>query len=299
MVALLSIDMTMTVDTDRLATNRDRLLTVRAVGFIVPPSAPGLLPDPDGINRPRPGQGGVALNVGLGNHALAWESDHLEPGASIAHPDPTANRALQILSCVGNAVRVTSGGASGHSGSVIGKHGTTVVAFAAATLAMLAPGDAVCVDTCGVGLALDDFPQVHLHSVSPDVLESYVTPRADTLVVRVVATLPPEVAAAGIGFDARWANIDIETHRTATPDPLLQSLRFGDLVLLPSADHRYGRQHNPAWSTVGVIAHGASVSGGHGLGMASLLTAPSDMLVIEHDTKASLTSVFPESREGS
>jgi len=282
----------MTAVTERLQTNRNQLLTVRAMGFVVSPSAPGLLPDPAGLNRPRPGQGSVALNVGLGDRALAWESDHLEPGASIAHPDPSANRALQILCCVGNTATVRSGAAAGDRGIVIGKHGTTLVGFVQRSLARLAPGDAICVDTHGVGLTIDGFADIHLHSISPHVLEAFVSRQGDALLLHAVATLPPQLAAAGIGFEARWANIDIETHHTAALDDRLAALRFGDLVVLAGQDHRYGRQYDPAWSTLGTIVHGASVSGGHGAGMVSLLTAPSDRLVVQHDAAANLSSLF-------
>jgi len=105
---------------------------------------------------------------------------------------------------------------------------------------------------------------------------------ADRLIVRAVAILPPDVAAAGIGMDARWANLDLETHDPELRgEANLDALRFGDIVVLSGHDHRFGRQFDPQWSTVGVIAHGESVSGGHGLGFASLLTAPTARLAIE------------------
>jgi hypothetical protein len=280
--------------TDRiqpLAINHDRLATVRAVGYIVPPSAPGLLPDPEGINRPLPGHGGVVLDVVIGDRAAGWASDHLEPGASIAHPEPAANRALQILSCVGNDAVVISGLAQGSRGVVTGKHGTTLVAFSPGTLARLAPGDAISIDTRGVGLTIEGQPNVRMHSISPVLLEACASIRDGRLAVRATKILPPELAAAGIGIEASWANLDLETHASSEAS-LLDDLCFGDLIVLSGHDHRYVRQYDAAWSTLGVIAHGASVSGGHGLGMSTLLTAPSRMLDVDLDPTANLNNLL-------
>jgi hypothetical protein len=283
----------MTVSTDQLRTNRDRLPTVRAIAYVTSPGISHPLLDPTGTSRPRPGQNGVALNVAPGDLAAAWLSDHLEPGASLAHPEPSANLAFQTFCCVGNRALVTSGAAAGRRGVIIGKHGTTLAAFDAPTLSLLAPGDAVCVDTQGVGLAIEDMPDVCLHSISPDVLEVLARRRGDKLTVHAVTTLPPAVAAAGIGMEASWANQDLETHHRPGGEEVMSRLRFGDLVLLAGQDHRYGRQYDPGWTTLGVIAHGASVSGGHGLGMTTLLTAPSHRLVIEHHAGANLTVLIP------
>jgi hypothetical protein len=268
-------------------TNEERLLTVRAAGYVVPPQAPGRLPDSAGIDRFRPGQGGVVLNVGLGDPASGWESDHLEPGVSLAHPESAANRALQVLSCVGNRATVTSGAARGAQGVVVGKHGTVLVHVDRQILTRIVPGDSVSIDTRGVGLAIDDFPDVVTHSLDPTLLSRIVSIAAGRLRVRAVRELSPEIAAAGLGMEAAWANIDLETHDSSTSHEL-EGLCFGDLVVLRGQDHRHVRRRDPGWLTCGVIAHGASVSGGHGLGMATLLTAPISQVDVVLDADASL-----------
>jgi hypothetical protein len=251
------------------------------------------LPAPDGVSRFRPGQGGVVLNVGIGDRALPWASDHLEPGVSVAHSDPATDRALQILSCVGNEAFVVGGAADGARGIVVGKHGTTLVAFASSALKVLAPGDTVCIDSRGVGLEILDIPELVMHSTSPDLLGAFVAVRNGRLVARVVAILPPQVAAAGLGMEASWANIDLEIHDERLVETSgLASLHFGDLVVLSGQDHRYARKHDGAWIAIGCVAHGASVSGGHGLGMTTLLTAPRDSIDIEIDSDATLNTLL-------
>jgi hypothetical protein len=283
----------MGADTAAPTTNEDRLLTVRAVGYVVPPQTPGRLPDPRGFDRFRPGQGGVVLNVRLGDPAEGWESDHLEPGVSLAHAEPAATRALQILSCIGNHATVISGAARGERGVVVGKHGTILVHFDRRSLARIVPGDAICIDARGVGLTIDGFPDVTIHSLSPTLLPEIVDIADGRLRLRVVRDLAPALAAAGLGMEAAWANIDLETHDPATSSEL-EGLRFGDLVALRCQDHRTVRRRDPGWLACGVIAHGASVSGGHGLGMATLLTAPMSQVEVVIDPDATLSHLISD-----
>jgi hypothetical protein len=264
--------------TDELSTNADRLVTVRVAGVVQQPFAPGSL-DPDGRRRSLPGMGGVLRYPLFGAGAGGWMSDHLEIGASIVHPDAHANRALQVLSCVGNDAAVLSGPAAGSRGTVVGKHGSTMVVFDADALGQLAPGDRVAIDTLGVGLHIDDEPDVALHSCSPGAL-SFIAPARTAdgrLAVTVVADLPPEAAGAGIGMPADHLNLDLVVEQLP-PESGATSLRFGDVVALEDHDHRFGRRYRPGWITVGAICHGRSVGGGHGFGMVTLLTGPRDRI---------------------
>jgi hypothetical protein len=72
-------------------------------------------------------------------------------------------------------------------------------------------------------------------------------------------------------------------------------LRFGDVVAVLDQDHRYGRQVREGWLVVGVIAHGHSVGGGHGLGMVSLVSGPAARFSLAESKAASLTTLvrFP------
>jgi hypothetical protein len=241
----------------------------------------------------RPGQGGVAPDVGLGDAADPWASDHLEPGASVGHPDAAANDAIQLFACVGNRATVLDGPAAGATGVVIGKHGAVLVAFPRSMAARLAPRSWLAIDARGVGLALDDEPDTSCHSCSPGLLEALIAGRArdGRLRVPVVASFPAEAAGAGIGMPASKFNIDLQVDAPAIAR-IAARLRFGDVVALHDHDHRWGRQRRPGWVAIGVIAHGHSVGGGHGLGMTTLLTGPLARLAPEPAPDANLEQLL-------
>lgn len=271
-----------------VAHNGGRLVRARLVGFVAPPGANQVV-DHDGRLLVRPGQGGIVLGVGPGDVADCWNSDHLEPGASVVHPDPAANHALQAFSCIGNRAAVASGPAAGAEGVVVGKHGATLVAFGPAALALMGPGDAVVIDSLGAGLAIEGDRETALHSCSPELLERLVHGRTagGRLRVRVAATLPAEAAGAGLGMDVARFNIDLQIDQPPVAEEAV-GLRFGDIVAVLDQDHRYGRQVRAGWLVVGVIAHGHSVGGGHGLGMVSVLSGPTEHFALEHSTSATL-----------
>lgn len=281
------------VATDRLAHNGHRLVSVRVAAQVTPAGANQVV-DHRGLQRVLPGQGGVVLRVGPGDPADSWMSDHLEPGASLGHPDPAANRAIQLLACVGNPATVLDGPGTGMKGIVTGKHGAVLAAFAPDETARLRPGDWVAIETRGVGLAIDDEPDIACHSCSPELLEVLVTGRAagGRLRVRVVAELPAEAAAAGIGMPASMFNIDLQVDQPPV-DAVAVGLRFGDVVTLLDHDHRWGRQVRAGWVAMGIIAHGHSVAGGHGLGMMTLLSGPADRFVLERSPDATLNRLIP------
>jgi len=59
-------------------------------------------------------------------------------------------------------------------------------------------------------------------------------------------------------------------------------------VAVLDQDHRYARCYRSGWVAIGVICHGASVGGGHGFGMMTLLSAPADRLALASSTEARL-----------
>ena len=261
-----------------IATNAQRLVQVRLVAPIAAPSV-NVVTAPDGRMIGLPGQGGLVTGVGLGDRAGGWTSDHLEPGASLHHPDPAAERALQVLACVGNTATVIDGPAAGARGLVYGKHGAVLVAFGPADAARLAPGERVAIDAIGVGLCLDDEPDVAIHSCDPTLLAGLLAGRgADGRIeVPVRAILPAEAAGAGIGMSALRFDIDVLVDEPPVA-ALAADLRFGDVIAIADQDHRYLRAPRAGWVAIGVVCHGRSVGGGHGFGMVTLLSGPMERL---------------------
>jgi len=74
-----------------------------------------------------PGTGGITYNVAVGDSALDFAGDHVEPGVSISlfsqEGTPPGMGALSILTCIGNEARIVDGKAAGIKGTVTGKHG--------------------------------------------------------------------------------------------------------------------------------------------------------------------------------
>lgn len=240
----------------------------------------------------RPGQGGVVTTPRTGDPADGWLADHLEPGASVGHPDPAVDRAIGILSCVGNRARVLDGPAAGAEGIVVGKHGAVLVAFGADAMTLLAPGERVAIDTVGVGLELDDEPELTFHSCAPELADALLVGRSPDgrVRLRVGRIVPPEAAAAGIGMPAARFNIDLQVDQPTTA-AFAAGLRFGDIVALLDQDHAAGRRRRPGWVAIGVICHGSSVPGGHGLGLMTLLSGPLARLELVEDATASLDAL--------
>jgi hypothetical protein len=274
------------VATDVVLNDR-RLVRNRIAGVVLPAQANRVVA-PDGRLVQRPGQGGVVPGIGLGDSAGGWQADHLEPGVTVGHPDPAANQAFQILACVGNRAVMLDGPAAGAEGVVYGKHGGVLAMFGPDALARIAPGERVAVESVGVGLKVADEPDVACHSCAPDLLRRLLSRAADQrLTTSVVAILPPEAAAAGIGMAVRRFNMDLQDDQSPVIERT-RDLRFGDVVALSDHDHRFGRQYRPDWVAIGVIAHGHSIGGGHGFGFATLLSAPKDRLTLLQNADARL-----------
>lgn len=260
---------------EAVATNAARLVTTRLAATIMPGAANRAVAA-DGRLDVLAGQGGVVTGIRLGDRALGRHGDHVEPGLSLGHPDPLVNRAIQILSCVGNTVTLLDGPAKGTEGMVYGKHGTTLAALPQDGLALAAPGERVAIEACGAGLAFEDEPDVTCLSLSPALAEAWAKRDPDgRIALTVAAILPSEAAAAGIGMPSQRFNMDLHSDQPPMA-ALCRDLGFGDLVAVEDQDHRFGRRHRPGWLMVGVISHGRTIAGGHGLGLMTLLTGPAE-----------------------
>ena len=275
----------------RGASNAARLVTTRLKAQIQPAAA-NRVTAPDGTVRTLPGQGGVVVGIGLGSEAGRWLGDHVEPGISLGHPDPAANHAIRLFSCVGNAVTMADGPAAGARGMVFGKHGAVLALFDAQDVKRMGPGEWAVIEARGVGLGCDALPDLVCHSCSPDLFDRLVTLTRDRrLRVGVSAILPSIAAAAGIGMPAAMFNMDL--HSSSEPvAELTRDLRFGDVVAVLDQDHRHGRVPRRGWSMVGVVSHGLTTGGGHGFGLMTLLTAPTAQFLFEKTENANLENLL-------
>ena len=99
-----------------LATNADQLVEMAVVGYVSQPTVRGYITHASGEATILPGMSGMVYNVRVGDDAFGWAADHLEPGASIAHPDLDADYAMHYLTCMGNQAFVMSGLIKRHRG---------------------------------------------------------------------------------------------------------------------------------------------------------------------------------------
>jgi len=235
---------------------------------------------PDGQPALLPGVGGITYNCKVGDSALDWEADHVEPGVSVKTDVTEQNTALNILSCVGNVGRVVTGDAKGDEGVVTGKHGGiehVLMDFSDETLEKLAVGDKIQIRACGLGLNIPELPHIKLMNMDPGLLRK-MNPqkKGDVLRVRVARRIPGAIMGSGLGRAHTFSgDYDIQLFDDAVVEQYgLQDLRLGDIVYLEDADSAFGRVYKTGAGTVGVVVHCRCVTAGHGPGLTSLMSSP-------------------------
>ena len=270
--------------------NREQLIGVSVQGSIVSPEYPALPATPyvigaDGRPQLLPSQGGIVYNVRVGDSAFGWLADLVQPGVSIRAGAETANQALNVLSCLGNEAIVVSGQATGARGTVIGKSGRfaehVIVHFAPETLEQLAIEDKVLVRAYGRSLALTDYTDVQLKSISPQLLDALEvepdTPGA--LTVPVAAEAPAFLVGAGSGLMHESGCIQIQTdHKDALAEHGLDELRLGDVVAVRDYDSRWGNGYLKDAVCVGVVVHGDSPRAGYGPGVTVIMASTNNRI---------------------
>ncbi len=140
-----------------LRTNVDKLVKNSVVGEITHPAVSSYRLTPDGRSRMLPGTGGITYNIRVGDIAVGWEADHVEPAVTIKNSDNNANSGLNTLSCVGNEAVVIGGDAKGEKGVVVGMHGGAehvMIDVPFETMEKLLIGDKFMVKSFGIGLKL-------------------------------------------------------------------------------------------------------------------------------------------------
>lgn len=279
-----------------LKTNRDRLVRLSVQGEISHPDVWSRSYDVgfDGVPRLLPGTGGIVYNVRVGDPALGWAADHVEPGVSIRAKEKEDNMGLNTFACVGNEAVVLGGEAKGRKGVVTGKHGGiehVIVDFPPDVLEQLSVGDKVLVRACGQGLEIEGFPGVKVMNLDPGLLERLgVRAEGDRLVVPVAAEVPAELMGSGIGsLTSVRGDYDITTQdRERVRELGLEGLRLGDLVAVRDRAGFYGRQYRRGAVEIGVVIHGDSFVSGHGPGVTTIMTALAGEIVPEISERANI-----------
>ncbi len=272
-----------------LTTNESALVKISVLGEIANPAMPGLPASPyfvgaNGEPMLVPTFGGIVYNVKLGDRALGWAGELIQPGVSIKAAG-NANTALGVFACLGNKARVVNGAASGATGVVTGKSGRfaehVICHFDASALEKMAPGDKVQVQAHGVGLQLADFPDIQFKSCSPALLEA-LNPDVSSdgkLVVPVKGVVPSVLAGAGAGLGSENGALNLQTSDPQRfAEAGLEDLRFGDLVAVADWDSRYGHGYLRGAMAIGVVCQGGSFRSGYGPGIAVIMTSKAPVI---------------------
>ena len=267
-------------------TSEPRPVAVNLLGVVEHPVLDGgpWRIDRDGAPYVPLGDGGIVLDLQLGDSVFGLAGDHAAPGACLTHPDAAARHALSAYACIGNPARVRTGRAAGARGVVLGQRGEegrVIVGFGQADLARMRPSDQVAVRAFGQGMRPEGLrPDVMVMNLDPDVLALLpvaVPDRHDAAVtVGVRMTVPSKLAGNGIGRPAAGWDLDLQLPPPG-PDGA-GDLLLGDLVAVTDLDARWNMGYRRDWVTVGVAVHGGSPLPGHGPGITPVLTGPAGAL---------------------
>jgi len=281
-----------------METNEKNLVEISVMGEVTSPMS-GSQPyciTPEGKPTILPSVGGITYNVKVGDNAITWEADHVEPCVSVKNKDREENGALNLLSCIGNIARVISGDAKGHTGVVTGKHGgieNVLVDFEDRTLEKLAIGDKILIRGIGVGLSSAKYPHIKIINMSPSLLDKLPIRQdktKDVLRVPVTHIIPAAIMGSGLGSQHCYrGDYDIQLFdKERVKKCNLQTLRFGDIVAIMDADHTFGRIYRTGAVSIGVIVHSNCVTAGHGPGVTTLLTSADGKIVPCLDSTANI-----------
>jgi hypothetical protein len=262
----------------KLVTNKDKILVTAVQGKIAQsqPSR-GYLVTWDGKPKMAIGTGGINYNLKIGDRVFGWAGgDRATMGvAAESMGDDRFGASWLTHTSIGNEVKIIGGEARGQKGVVIGKFGGYIlVHFGDATLDKLAIGDALQVKATGLGLEVEGFPDVFVHSLAPELLDKLDIRTVDgKLEVPVVKEIPAEIVGQGGGGGSLSGNWHIQTCYPPDIEKYgLAELRYGDLVLLKDTQTDYGRGYYKGGATIGVVCGGPSDVPGLGVGATPILS---------------------------
>ncbi len=288
-----------------MKTNSDRLVMLSVVGRVSSPTMSNVAYRISSTGKPviLPGTGGITYNVKVGQDACGWVADHVEPGVSVKNLSPqsgnrSANAALNILSCVGNAATVMSGDAKGATGVVTGKHGGiehVLVDFDVPVLEKLAIGDTIMVRAFGTGLRLEGHDDIAVMNLDPALLgKMNIKEVKGKVEVGVTHVIPAAMMGSGIGkTHSHSGDYDIQLLDAKSVARYgLGDIRLGDIVAIKDADNTFGRMYRKGAMTVGVVVHSDCVLSGHGPGVTTVMSHSKGKIVTRHDPRANIARLL-------
>lgn len=280
-----------------MKTNKDRVIMHSVQGKVAHPKFAGYRVDTNGHPMVIPGTGAINYNVKVGDSAFGWAGDHIEPGVTLKNPDTHENAALNIFACIGNEAKLITGDAKGAKGYVVGAHGGVehvMVQFDQETLENMTMDDKVLIRGYGQGLALVDHPDIKLMSIDPDLFEKLDIKEINgQLHIPVVATIPHGLMGSGVGSPySQKGDYDLITSDLEAIKRLnLDTLRFGDFVLIENTDCSYGLGgYLTGAASVGVVIHSDCIKNGHGPGISIIMTTKKPLLTPRIDPNANLAT---------
>lgn len=268
-----------------LNTNKEHVVKWSVQGKIHHPIGGNYRISHDGKPMILPATGGISYNVSVGDSVFNWAGDHVEPGVSIRNENSSENAALMTFACIGNEAKIVSGDAKGKKGYVTGMHGGidhVLIYFDEETLGDLAIDDKIMVKAYGQGLKLNNYENVHIMNIDPNLFEKLnIKEENGKLKVNVVGKVPAYLMGSGIGSKSAATDGDYDI-MTADMEEIkrlgLDKLRFGDLVLLQDCDNTYGVGYLKGAVSIGIVVHSDCVKSGHGPGVTVIMTCKDDTI---------------------
>ncbi len=273
-------------------TNKDRVVEISVQGEISHPMVRMPRLDGEGKIYYVPSVGGITYNLTLGDSAFKLYGDHIEPDVSTKNKDKDLNNAYISLACIGNEAVVVSGEAKGMKGYVIGKHGGinhVIVHFP--DKEKLAIGDKIQVKACGQGLVIEDFPEVSVYNIDPELFEKIFSEENGRIVAPVTVTVPGFMMGSGIGAsNPTLGDYDINTRDVELVKKYgIDKVKIGDIVAIDNHDCRHGLGgYKQGYVSVGVVVHSNCFITGHGPGVTIILTGPKDFIKIVQDETSNI-----------
>jgi hypothetical protein len=275
-------------------TNVDQLVEMAVGGEVWPPAMRAThRADAQGRSNVWMGTAGVITNVRVGDRAIGWAADHVEPGVSMRNKKDGPEHALHYLACIGNTAVVTSGEAKGARGVVTGEHAHILVDFEPEDLERICIGDQILIHAKGMGLELLDYPDISVRKMSPELFDAMRIEETGDGRIRlpVAAELPPYLMGSGAELGADYVDQDMMSNDRETFEALgLNDLRIGDILLVKDHDHTMNRGYREGAVTIGIINHGDSFLTGHGPGVMDLLSCSTSKIETYIDKTANLAA---------